>query len=231
MPIRSDIYEIVRQAVAAGLEKVRQAEESKKYVRKQLDFFRMTLFDSGLPHFTVSRLSDEISPKDYSAIFEEGTPDTYQFKVDPTTMESWQRFYELATHDDRLGAFWEIRDSDVRNQDMFHHPKYFDFHKKHRIYGAIASMVDRYVHIIKQIDFDEAKFLPIYLEWESAVFREELGLEVVIPLVCLTFDFDSVRISEDALIERMGDDFQLARNHSRSVTAARPAHIKCLETQ
>lgn len=38
MPIRSDIYEIVRQAVAEGLEKARQAEESKKYVRKQMDF-------------------------------------------------------------------------------------------------------------------------------------------------------------------------------------------------
>src|SRR5262249_10560806 len=54
-------------------------------------------------------------------------------------------------------------------------------------------------------------FKVIYEQWEHGVFAEELFCDIVIPLICVHFSFDSLRISNDTLIERMSEDFQLAR--------------------
>jgi hypothetical protein len=59
--------------------------------------------------------------------------------------------------------------------------------------------------------FDEAAFRPIYKEWEVAAFAEQVSFDIVIPLLMLRFDFEVLDLGGDQRIEKMPDDFQLAR--------------------
>lgn len=222
MPIhRPDIYDIMKAAVADGLEIAQQSQSGNKYVRRHYDFPTISFYDSGFPSFSTKFLTDQGTPKDYSSIFYAKNPaDEFEFRIDPSTIGSWRRFWDLAIHDDRMGKYLEIQDSDANGQDIEHHPDYFNHHRVFYIFGAIGRLVDGYIHVHNSFDFDEIKFLPLYQEWENAIFLDDLEFEIVIPLLCLAVADDSIRISKNARIERMDESFQLARSRKRSVTAA-----------
>jgi len=75
----------------------------------------------------------------------------------------------------------------------------------------VTSMVDRYIHLHQDAPFTVEQFAAIYQPLESAVFNEVLPVEIVIPILFIKFSFDSVAIADNASIERMSADFQLAR--------------------
>jgi len=67
---------------------------------------------------------------------------------------------------------------------------------------------------------NEELFLPIYHEWERNIFLENLPLNVVIPILLVTFSFERFECGNNMSIEKMDDNFQLARNNRSTYTVS-----------
>jgi hypothetical protein len=61
-------------------------------------------------------------------------------------------------------------------------------------------------------DFTTAQLLERYVEVENGLFEDRLPIEIVVPVALTPFEFDgSIDIGDNLAIERMADDWQLAR--------------------
>lgn len=218
--VRPDIYEVLKAAVSDGLRFVQEIESQNKYIERYMDFPKLEYFDSGLPRFSKSFKDEEI-PKNYGSIFvlSEGElkASTYRGVVLAESIASWKSFWDLARVDSYLRRYWE---PDEIFKKLDEQPWAKDLHAKLDIYGVIKDLVDRYIHIKGQFQFDEELFRPIYAEWERATFLPILPIEVLIPLIFVTFSFDSKNLEGNITIERMSEGLQLARNTRTSITSS-----------
>ena len=120
-------------------------------------------------------------------------------RCDPAAIASWQRFWDVALADERLITYWGLGDPD-------------EAIRKWKIFGTLGDIVEAYYYTNKTYNFDETLFRGIYDAWERAVFSTSLECDIVVPLIWLPCAFDVLRISEDTLVERMSEEFQLARS-------------------
>lgn len=218
--IRPDIYEALKAAVSDGLQFVREIEAQNKYIQRYYDYPKLEYFDSGLPHFTKS-FKDEELPKNYGSIFvlSEGElkSSSYRGVVLAESIPSWKSFWNLARGDSYLCRYWE---PDEIFKKLDEQPWAKDLHAKLDVYGVIKGFIDRYIHITEQLQFDEEIFQPIYVEWERATFLPTLSVEVLVPLIFVTFSFDNRDLEGNISIERMSEGLQLARNTRTSITSS-----------
>ncbi len=202
--LRSDIYEVMKTAVFGGFLKVKELEKNGEYIGRYSNFPKMEWFDSGFPHFSKTFFDE--GPKDFSNAFRN--------EIEPQ-FESWKIFWDLALTDTYLSSYWKVRDSDKSEKDFIRHPQFFELYKEIQIYGPIKNLVDRYIHMNGLESFDEHNFIQIYQEWERAQFLENLPFNIVVPIICQSFSFDSYRISSNVLIQRMDANFQKARSKGK----------------
>jgi len=74
-------------------------------------------------------------------------------------------------------------------------------------------------------DFTTAQLLERYVEVEYGLLEERLPIEIVVPVALTPFDFDgSLDIGENLAIERMADEWQLARMPESKVGAGAAAN-------
>ncbi|MDQ3802329.1 MAG: HEPN domain-containing protein [Acidobacteriota bacterium] len=218
--IRPDIYESLKAAVSEGLRLVREIESQDKFIQRCRDFPKLEYFDSGLPRFSKSFKDEEI-PKNYGSVFviTEGELklNSYREVVLSESIPSWKSFWNLARGDSYLSRYWE---PDEIFKKLDEQPWAKDLHAKLHIYGVIKGLVDRYVHMTGQLQFEEELFLPIYVEWELATFLPTLPVDVLVPLIFVMFSFDSKDLGGNISIERMSVGLQLARNTRTSITSS-----------
>jgi hypothetical protein len=75
----------------------------------------------------------------------------------------------------------------------------------------VADALDRYIQTTNTTALDRAKLLPIYLPLERVLFSAVLPAVVVVPILFLKFNFSRLQINESISVERLSDDFHLAR--------------------
>jgi len=85
---------------------------------------------------------------------------------------------------------------------------------------TIKALTDRYIHISKQIDFDEVIFRNIYLEWEASAFSDTLSFNIIVPLIYITFESESMFFSEELGIRKISDEIQIARIKQKSLDSS-----------
>jgi len=206
----SEAYAALKEAVSTGLKMVREHEARGGYISPHYDFPEIGYFDSGLPRFSTTTWGSEKAPKDYMSVFRN--------ERNPEAIPEWLPFYEFARDHECLRRYYdetamyrmEVRES-AEVQDRMKHDLTF------LIALTIERLVDRYIHTTKLKEFDESLFLPIYREWEAAAFEEKVVFDILVPVVMVTCDFDTLEIAQNVAIERMGEGVQLARNRrSRS---------------
>ena len=61
------------------------------------------------------------------------------------------------------------------------------------------------------MDLDRAKLLPIYMPLEKHLFISKLPVVVVVPILFLKFAFSQLQIAEHITVEKLSDEFHLAR--------------------
>ncbi|MBL8783608.1 MAG: hypothetical protein JNJ59_01810 [Deltaproteobacteria bacterium] len=74
-----------------------------------------------------------------------------------------------------------------------------------------SDVLDRYVHVTGQWTFDVDEVLRVAAPNLAVIFEPELKLDVCVPILFVRFDFDSELLGERAAIERIEEDYQLAR--------------------
>lgn len=214
---RENIYNLVKAAVVDGLNCVQSARDSGKYIGRYYRFPKNTEFSqSGLPHFHVCYDNDE--PLDYKDIFQYGGAFSGKTdgKVDCDRLDSWQRFRAFALTDTELTYHLDLGDS--KDDPPNRAADWKDWRQRYGTYGAIAQFVDRYVQLTGNTIFEEDLFRPIYTEWEADIFSETLGFDIWVPIICVQFESDKMKLDESSQIEKMPEGLQLARNAEYDAT-------------
>jgi hypothetical protein len=80
-----------------------------------------------------------------------------------------------------------------------------------KLANVVASALDRYIHTTNELNLDREKLLPIYLPLERHLFASDLPVTVVVPILFLKFDFSQFQIDEYITVEKLSDEFHLAR--------------------
>lgn len=205
-PIDPTLFDLAAKAVEEGISEVRKLKEEKKYIGTYFDFPKMAHFENGIPTFSTSSFS---GPTDYKEAF--GRRDDKLLRLDLTP--SFVALFDYIKYADtvsssRVREYFSSSETETPTETLTTTGP--------SIYRAIldrlvTSMVDRYIHLHADAPFTVEQFAAIYQPLESALFNEILPVEIVIPILFIKFEFDSVAIADNASIERMSNDFQLAR--------------------
>lgn len=220
-PRRPDIYEALKKAVCDGLEIVRKVEAQDLPVDIHDLYPKLSYLDPGFPRFSFSSKNDKWSdaPKDYRSIFQDSENWFNQYKIKSgavyltTDIPSWGTFRELANKDEHLKRFWEPHQMLKESEKLL---GVSDFLNKYTVFGIIRDLLDRYIHVTKQTEFNEDLFKPVYLEWERGIFEGRLHFDILVPILRLKFSFDELPLGGGLAIERMSDGIQLSRGKIRS---------------
>lgn len=224
------LFEQACIAIQDGLSAVANLEKNNEYIPSYHDFPILNYFDSGLPRFSTVNFFGSASElvKDYGASLapRNGKSDKWP--------DSWMVFREKALGDPRFSEYFKLRDSDIvsdnernsenifRTVDMIEWSR--DYHTRH----VLGNLLDRYIHLTKSREFEIESFRPIYEEWERSVYLPDLPIEIWIPIVCQSFNFERIKLSEEFSLVKMSEELQLARckakdlltSHSPTVAGA-----------
>lgn len=192
-----EVYEILKKAVQDGLDHICELESQNTYIGTYFElpeffeFPHLNNLKSFFPRISVtSKFLD--GPTDYTRAFD---------KDYPHNTSSWQTFIQAMPNIPSLKKYyrWDDENTEISNIESI------------QISHSIKSIIDRYIHINGRTDFDENDFCSIYLEWERAVVSGKLQFDMLVPLLCITFDFDVLELNDGIAIERIPDEIQLAR--------------------
>ena len=197
----------MRDALIAGLRIVSEHEARGEYVLGHSEFPDMGQFESGLPRFSKSLSLTNATPKDYQSVFRDDRS--------PDKIPEWAPFYALARSNYGLKRYFDNTTS--YRMDVKGAAEFSDKMLTFSIGYALEKLVDRYIQLTGKKEFDEAAFLPIYREWEIAVFAETLKFDILVPLLMVTCDFEAQDVADGLRIERMTKLFQLARSTEHRV--------------
>lgn len=191
------IYESLKEAVKDGLLHIKKLQDQKKYIGTYLNFPELKWFDSGLPQITQGSIFG--GPIDYKSAFEKDFAES---------TASWKAFQDLASATPQLNRYYLIREGKVD-----------DFHTSYMIF-TIKALIDRYIHISKQTDFDETTFRNIYVEWETGAFSDTLSFDIIVPLIYVTFESESLFFNKELGICKINDEIQVARIMRKSLDSS-----------
>lgn len=200
-PIDPRLFELFCGALETALEYVRQAKNGKTRIGKhenwpELDHHK----ENGLPWVTTSSqgpedYSEAISGI-YSALWGLGFASDEE-RLDYAKENSFVALVDYAKAQPRLSQYLVLEPGDIAYT---------------RLLSIVGDVLDRYIHTTNDTEhLDRAKLLPIYLPIERALFVEQLPITAVVPILFLKFDFEKLQISESISVEKLSDEFHLAR--------------------
>jgi hypothetical protein len=185
-------------AVETGLWYVHQAKTGKTYIGKRKNWPELEYHEeNGLPRVTT--ISD--GPEDYSSTISGGYSALWgmlsgEEPLDYAKEKSFLALREYAKEQLRLDQYF-VFDADFSYT---------------RLQSLVGDVVDRYIATTNDTEhLDRAKLLPIYLPIEKAMFADELPITAVVPILFLKFDISQFQISESISMEKLTDEFHLAR--------------------
>jgi hypothetical protein len=214
---RQDFLDLLKEAVKDGITHVKSAITEKMFIGEHFRFPKLQYFDSGFPQFSETFAGE--GPIEYSDLFGYGLSLASRMKkyVNAESIESWNKFKLFAENDPFFKKFYGFGEYYT---SRFDDPASKDWHNAYYTYGLIARLVDRCIHVAASPEFDARIFVDVYSEWEKSVFLPILPLSVYVPVICAHFDFDVGTLDYNAVIEKMSNGVQLARNHQHDVTNA-----------
>jgi len=205
-PRRNDLFALVCAAVVEGLGTVAQHVSEKKFVGNYYRFPKLGKFDSGFPQFSETFFNE--GPLDYEGLFR----DDEKAPIHRLSLATWKNYAEKIESDAELVRYFTLNEP----EDYPHFSDWKTFHRNYYLFSPLGHFVSRYIHLTGSMVFDEAAFLPIYLEWETSLSAERLPISIWIPILLAKFNFESVTLGAGASITKIPDDLQLARNKQRT---------------
>ncbi|WP_342472467.1 hypothetical protein MHH70_02515 [Metasolibacillus sp. FSL H7-0170] len=154
-------------------------------------------FNNGLPSFSEDSYSEErpVKYKDFFARWQ-GNP-----RIEITDLNGYKEYEKYAMENQYFKEKYLLTPNGEDNS-LF----------SISIKSIVESLVERYFHMYdcnENFDFD--KFKKIYIPIENSIFNEILHIEIVVPLLFVKFDFESLEIDENTYIEQMDEVMQLSR--------------------
>ena len=158
---------------------------------------RSTDFKNGLPSFSEDSYSEErpIKYKDFFTRWQ-GKP-----RIEITELNGYKE-YERYVMENQYFKERYLLSPNGEDNELF----------RINIEMIVESLIERYFHMYDSNEnFDFEDFKRIYIPIENSIFNEKLFIEIVVPLLFVKFDFESLEIDENISIEQMDEVMQLSR--------------------
>lgn len=207
--IQKLFYDKVRRAAIDGLQLLRNWESEGKFILRYPSFPEIRILETGLPVFSELQGLSKQTPVDYTYPYTaiSGT------RVEPPV--SWDDLWRFVCNQPRLRTFFDV--DRFAKTIVFEGKSYSQFAFELKL----RQIIDHYIHSTGLRYYRKKDFLPVFLDWANAIIPEELQVEFVVPIILLDFDIDtSTVLSKGVIIERMTDEFQLARVPKKSFSVS-----------
>lgn len=198
--IRTELYGYVVAAVKEGLDVISQLIQDKKHIGTYYNWPTMSFHDSGLPRFSEEFFTK--GPIKYRDAFGGSKDDTLE-----SFLNLWEFVKEQVHIKKRLLHPNMLLERD--NDKKFNH-RTADFFK-FIVLSIPADLIDRYIHINGKSEFGKKAFDSIYDEYIASIFEERLCIDICVPILFLKFPFDDLTLESAVKIEKMDENFHLAR--------------------
>jgi len=198
-PEDEEFFQLFCNAVELGTNLVRDLNNRNSYIGSHLSFHRAYWSEGySIPNFTPDNL------KNYGSAFGSNSNSLINCK-------------EHSAINDLLSYVL----SNEQIHEHFRSAKYTLAGENYRLpddqvemlfIGLFGGTVDLCMHKLAQGNFSANWFKPWYRGIERGIFDEELEVDLIIPIVALSFDFDSHWLDEQKIaIFKMNNEFQEAR--------------------
>ncbi len=183
-----ELYALVERTLRQAADLLRRATDERGWHSRYSRFPVLTQpFQSGLPHITF-----DVSP-------------TVAHYTDVIGVKQGQ--FTLLGYDD-IPSFAELFEYVSNHERLAEYA--LDF-AKITVALVFFGLLERVLHL-HGFDFTDSQLRDSYLEIEAGLLDENLPLEIVVPIALTPFGFDdAVEIADNLLIERMDEEWQLAR--------------------
>lgn len=201
-PKNKEFFDLFARTVEMGLDIIRTLERQNTFIGSHYGYTSVRLDINVLPGFTNSGL------RNYGEPFGLSDNSTVNCKYNPVFTE----FIDFVKGQETIRKHFEIP-SNLRSQSQDDDSFIFD----NLILRLISTTVDRYLHKYRDGDFSLERLKPWYREIERGIFDETLYVDILVPILMLTFDFDSIWLKDDIAIFKMNNEAQEARAYSQDL--------------
>lgn len=198
-PVDEEFFQLFYTAVELGINLVRDLERRKIYLGGHLRFHRAYKVEgSSMPGFV------EMGLKDYGQAFGSKADYPIQWKEQPPIVD----LVNYALETEPINSHFRVSKYSMAGPDY----QLTDSQLEWIFIDMFGSIVDMCLHKLAQGEFSADWFKPWYRELERGIFDKELEVDLVVPIVALSFDFDSNWLDEQKVaIFKMNNEFQEAR--------------------
>lgn len=155
-------------------------------------------FRSGFPHIIVSQSSEVPKYTDVIGV-RRGRFSPLGYDDIPTFAD----LFEYASANDRLSAYLGLK----AGLELEHGLDFARITLAQIFFGLLEHLLH-----LHGFDFTTTQLLERYVEVEYGLLEERLPIEIVVPVALTPFEFDgSIDIGDNLAIEKMADEWQLAR--------------------
>lgn len=201
---KSDFRRLVIDSVVEVLNSIAEVVEKKEYIGKYYDYPQLSYNDNnGFPQFSKSYSG----PTDYTNIFLSLGSEP---SVNEESLSSLKKLVDYVETRPNLKRRFDIGHQETSKNDKFADIWAFF------VRSIPKDIADRYVHIYGTFEPDLNKIADIYIKIEEFIFSDKLSINIVVPILFVKFNFDSIELNERAEISEIDDQFHRSRNNIKS---------------
>ncbi len=200
---KDEFYNLAIDAVSEGLSEILKLSNNGKINYKQHEFPPLSYNDNGLPS---EKSYFNKPPNNFSDIFNALGAFDRKPLVNEKDLSSFKRLIQFVT--DRPDLRRRFVGDEFNDQANPFDKSIVDF----TITLKIKNAIDRFIHINKCFEPDLNKIKNILEPIINYIFNKKLFIDIIIPILFIKFDFDSIIITDNVEISNMDDALQQARN-------------------
>ena len=193
--LRNEFRRLVQQAVREGLTALQKAVEAQCYISSYGEWPTFWLEKNGLPHLHQGTIG---GPPDYSSGF--GKRETAAINTE--NLPTFGAVLSFARDNLSIGSLICTAHHDPALAVML-------LEVSTQIF--LGGLIERHVHAFHSYTVTDKTFAQIFDPIDCYLFGENLKLQIVVPALFVTFDFEDAEIAPGIRIRRMDEDFHLAR--------------------
>lgn len=196
-PKNKEFFAVFSHAMEIGLDIIKTLERQNTPIKSHLGYRTVRFKGNGLPVFYDSGL------KNYGQPFGLDNQSTVNCNQNPV----FRTFINFAKQNDTIRKHFEIPASSEISS--LNDEKEAIFEKL--VLALISNTIDLYIHKNRDGAFSPEWLKPYYREIERGIFDETLQVDILVPILMLAFDFDSIWLNKKVALFKMNNEAQESR--------------------
>ena len=195
--------ELLKECLIDGLNiiNLKIEEDNKRNWNFLLDYHKgfptLSYLENGLPSFYLS----DFQKRDYSKIL---SKDNKYLEI-----PSWKNYHEFFRNTDFLKRYFKLFEFSRFKEGT--KTEIIENFSQIYTYYFLLNFVDSYIHL-NSFNFNEEIYLNYFSLYLNSIIKEKYEFDVIVPILCITFDFEEYKITDSISITKLSEREQLSRN-------------------